>query len=1029
MQSKRIIFILLALLIVAIGLNGIELEKGTEDLNRALAEGIRSEEFIPVIINLKDHLDTKTLYNRVKNLPKAERRDVTITTLKEHSFQSQKGLRNLLESYQKKGLVTTTRYHWLTNAIGSEVTLKVLKELDQLPEIESIKYDPLQHVLIEPVSEEKFDPETSERTLPYNVSIIGAPEAWQDGFRGQGVVVGVIDTGVNYNHIDLKDIMWTNDDFPYHGYDFVNDDNDPMDDHRHGTHCAGTVAGTGAAGQQVGVAPKAQIMALKGLDRSGNGRESWIWGSLEFGAEHGADVLSMSLGWTHKASPSKTLWREAMDNLLSAGVIVSVAAGNEGDEQPEHPIPQNVRTPGDCPPPWLSPEMPLREGISGVITTGASDETDFATFFTSLGPVTWQDVAQYNDYPYNPGEGLMKPDIIAPGWYILSCEHSSNDGYVLMSGTSMATPATSGLIALMLNKDQDLTPEKVCEILETTARKYGEKSNLSGSGRIDVPSAMNALINEKEPGKPYIDYPANKSKEILLDARLSWLKNMQTTTYTLYLGTDNPPTNVIDGLDLDVENYSLDGLLEFDTEYFWRVDAKNEHGQIEGELWSFRTVLPISVDFESGDFGIYEWEFYNSGQDAQNWTVSDKYAYEGEYSIRSGEIKDGSYTTLSLILRVKEDGIISFFKKISSEDKSDFLRFQIDGNIVGEWSGESDWERVYFLISAGMRSIRWTYSKDTMNSAGEDTVWLDNITFPRHQKPAMVYTPESLQFDFDYEAIKLSWELEENEDVNPIEFLLFGFNVYGGKGDDEELELLNEGYITDNEYVFTFNEADDYRFAVTAVYRIMGKVVETELSEEMSVAIQPAIEAPAITPESGEYNEPITVSIEAEEAEIFYTLDGTEPTFESTPFDEPFKLEESAVIKAIAYKLGALPSEIITAEYSIVLTGVEEEILPPAEFAINLYPNPVSKSKITRSAVALNIEMAIPKEINRLTIEIYNIKGQLIRDYELHNVGRGVQLIQWDLKNNQGKETTNGIYFLKFNTDNETKHKRVMVVK
>ncbi len=91
------------------------------------------------------------------------------------------------------------------------------------------------------------------------------------GYTGEGIKVGVLDTGVNYNHVDLQDHMWIDPGYPNHGYDFVNNDNNPMDDHGHGTHCAGTVAGDGTAGSQTGMAPDATIIALKVLDATGNG--------------------------------------------------------------------------------------------------------------------------------------------------------------------------------------------------------------------------------------------------------------------------------------------------------------------------------------------------------------------------------------------------------------------------------------------------------------------------------------------------------------------------------------------------------------------------------------------------------------------------------------------------------------------------------------------------------------------------------------------------------------------------------------
>jgi subtilisin family serine protease len=170
---------------------------------------------------------------------------------------------------------------------------------------------------------------------------MNVPQVWDMGFTGQGIIVAVLDTGVNYNHEDLEDNMWTHPEFPFHGWSFVNNNNNPMDYNGHGTHCAGTVAGDGSAGSQTGMAPSAKIMALQVLGGSGGGTESGVWEAIEFSVEYGAHVMSLSLGWQHVWNPDRASWRNAMDNALAAGVIASVASGNEGGSN----TPSNVRTP------------------------------------------------------------------------------------------------------------------------------------------------------------------------------------------------------------------------------------------------------------------------------------------------------------------------------------------------------------------------------------------------------------------------------------------------------------------------------------------------------------------------------------------------------------------------------------------------------------------------------------------------------------------------------------------------------------
>jgi hypothetical protein len=309
--------------------------------------------------------------------------------------------------------------------------------------------------------------------------------------------VGVLDTGVNYNHHDLRDHMWTHPDFPYNGWNFSGNNNNPMDGHGHGTHCAGTVAGDGTSGSKTGIAPNATIMALKVWDNGGSGTVSQMCAGFQFGVEHGAHILSMS-GGKHGSTATDADWiqfRNTMNNVLEAGVIASVAAGNEGPGGWYVPPPKSVRIPSSCPPPWLHPDQTTIGGISSVVSVGATDINDNIAGFSSRGPVTWQNIAGYNDYPYNPGMGLIRPDVVAPGVNIKSLHHVNITGYADgWDGTSMACPAVSGVMALMLEKNPELTPAEICEILEMTAVKFSStKDNIFGSGRVDALAAIDAV--------------------------------------------------------------------------------------------------------------------------------------------------------------------------------------------------------------------------------------------------------------------------------------------------------------------------------------------------------------------------------------------------------------------------------------------------------------------------------------------------------------------------------------------------------
>lgn len=257
----------------------------------------------------------------------------------------------------------------------------------------------------------------------------------QPNAGGNGIVVAVIDTGVDRTHPALAGKV-------IGGYDFVNDDNDPMDDHQHGTHVAGIIA---AQGNMIGVAPNVRLLAYKVLNAEGRGTSSDVIAAIERALLDGADIINLSLG--DRGRPDDPMSR-AVDNAVAAGMVVCVAAGNE---ETFHRI--------------GSPASAAR-----AITVGASTFEDGAptlAYFSSRGPATQS--------------SAIKPDLIAPGRDIYST--GLGHGYVTLSGTSMATPYVAGLAALLLEEHPDWTPERVKAALVTTALPVAEEEVMSqGTG-------------------------------------------------------------------------------------------------------------------------------------------------------------------------------------------------------------------------------------------------------------------------------------------------------------------------------------------------------------------------------------------------------------------------------------------------------------------------------------------------------------------------------------------------------------------
>ena len=316
----------------------------------------------------------------------------------------------------------------------------------------------------------KVDPSRLDIATP----TLGLDKLHEQGITGKGVTIAVIDTGIA-PHADLKDRI-------VGFYDLVNQKEEPYDDNRHGTHCSGIAAGDGknSNGLYVGAAPEAKLVGIKVLSGSGSGSFSTVIEGIQTAVEHkdelGIKVLSLSLG-SYITKPIKDdIVVQAVEKAVEAGLTVVIAAGNSG------PYAGSVGTPGNAP---------------SVISVGAADdrntltrEDDIVARFSSRGPSKY--------------DNLVKPDVVAPGTNIIA---ASNDmeGYVSLSGTSMATPDVAGTAALLYQVKPDATPQEIKAALMETAEhlpSMPEKDpNTEGQGMINPAAAIEKLKKNAEAQK------------------------------------------------------------------------------------------------------------------------------------------------------------------------------------------------------------------------------------------------------------------------------------------------------------------------------------------------------------------------------------------------------------------------------------------------------------------------------------------------------------------------------------------------
>jgi subtilisin family serine protease len=276
----------------------------------------------------------------------------------------------------------------------------------------------------------------------WNLDRVNAPEVWAQGFTGQGVVVAVVDSGVDYTHSDLNANIWVNSDEvagngidddsngyidDVRGWDFTSNDNTPLDSYGHGTHVAGTIAAENNGVGSIGVAYNARIMPVRVLDSSGSGTWSDVAAGIRYSANNGARVINLSLGGDYSSEVAS-----AVQYAAERGAIVVMASGNESRSNPGFPA--NLATQ------W------------GIAVGAVNISNQLANFSNDAGlPVV--------NYVVAPGVGVYST--------------LPNNRYQSYNGTSMAAPHVAGVAALMLSANPNLTAAQVINLLLSTATRTG----------------------------------------------------------------------------------------------------------------------------------------------------------------------------------------------------------------------------------------------------------------------------------------------------------------------------------------------------------------------------------------------------------------------------------------------------------------------------------------------------------------------------------------------------------------------------
>ncbi|TMW69595.1 hypothetical protein Poli38472_001751 [Pythium oligandrum] len=397
---------------------------------------LRRQGTVNLIVTMKQSTESALAsIHEAEYTSRGARIDAIVNRLEKHAKSSQKDISQLTtkEATTTSGasLFASSTSFWISNEVSFKgATPELLNKLMTLPNIAKIREERVYSLDVVAVAAANSTISEDQPETEWGIRIVQAPEVWATGNKGEGIVIGGIDTGVQFTHEALRD----NYRGEYGWFDPQMTSKEPFDNYGHGTHTMGTIAGA----KGIGVAPGVKWMACKGCgdeclesdllacaqfmtcptDADGNNRD----------CSKAPAVVSNS--WS--TGRGDNMFRAAVDAWHAAGIIPIFSAGNLG------PGCGTIRSPGE---------------YDNVIGVGATSSNDSLADLSSKGPGVL---------------GTTKPDLSAPGHDVRSSWSFGDDEYAELSGTSMAVPHVTGIVALLLKAKPGLTFTEVREILQAS---------------------------------------------------------------------------------------------------------------------------------------------------------------------------------------------------------------------------------------------------------------------------------------------------------------------------------------------------------------------------------------------------------------------------------------------------------------------------------------------------------------------------------------------------------------------------------
>uniref|UniRef100_UPI001303A8FE S8 family serine peptidase n=1 Tax=Microbulbifer agarilyticus TaxID=260552 RepID=UPI001303A8FE len=403
---------------------------------------------VRVLIHLRQPPLVQQIKSKVTGASRTPMSSSVVTMLRQIESTQAQLIGRLRSSQLTRGKIR--RFNRVANAIATKMKAGDIDKVLAMPDVQSVALSRKMGVL-----------------LTTSLDQIGVPAVWemQDGsgssVTGEGMTVAILDTGIDYTHPDLGGCFGDGCKVSA-GWDFVNDDGDPMDDHSHGTVVAGVVA---ADGTLQGVAPGATLHAYKVLDENGVGWDDQIIAGIERAVDpdgdpmtdDAVDVINLSLGGWGGSSAAVSL---AANAAMQAGVVVVAAAGNDG--------------------PWLN-SIKAPGSATDVVTVGAVDDSGTRANFSSRG-LFGTGLDRQSD--------VVKPELMAPGVDIYTTDLGGN--YASYSGTSLAAPHVAGAAALLRQLHPTLSSQDIKSLLVNQASTMAGNIADVGAGLVNVARSAQA---------------------------------------------------------------------------------------------------------------------------------------------------------------------------------------------------------------------------------------------------------------------------------------------------------------------------------------------------------------------------------------------------------------------------------------------------------------------------------------------------------------------------------------------------------